>query len=85
MAILVAGAWAFIPADWVGARYVMGLFMWLLPFGNILFGYAITKSMMVLLPTTFLGGAATAFVLHRVHIAFEPQPEPSPPTEEPHI
>jgi len=84
IAIVVIAAWVFVPADWVGARFVMRSLMWLLPFGNMLIGYVFTRSMIVLLPTVFLGGAATAFVLHRIDRAFEPQPESPASADKPH-
>ena len=85
VAILVIIAWLFIPADWVGARFVMRSLLWLLPSGNMVISYGFTSSLKVLLPTIFLGGGATAFVLHRIHRAFEPQPEPSAFTEKPGV
>jgi len=84
IAIFVVAAWVFVPTDWIGARFIMGLLMWLLPFGNMVFVFGFARSTIVLLPTIFLVGAATAFVLHRIHRAFEPRAKSPASTEKPH-
>ena len=81
LAILLLLAWVLLPTGWLGARIVLRSLLWLLPSGNTVTGFGFTSSPKVLLPVLFLGGAATAFVLFRVHRAFEPQVE-SPRTQE---
>jgi len=72
LAILVLSAWLLIPGTWLGSAYVMRWLLWLLPSGDGLMAFAFGSSLKVLLPAIFLVGAATAFVLYRVHHTFEP-------------
>ncbi len=85
LAILVLSAWFLIPGTWAGSAYVMRWLLWLLPCGDALTGFAFGSSLKVLLPAVFVVGAATAFVLYRVHHAFEPSADSAKREDRPRV